>query len=389
MFVEILHPQGDPFAEPQVLAMDHLAKSGVLKKLADKLTELQTEFKITLAKAALQTVTQSELAEKQNKLKQFVHRLLLLWTMVARFCSDVLTSSFPSSQLASLINSVLAVIDPHCRDKHLQVDYVKFLKLLLVASDESSSTAFMQADHFLTVIAKTAGKDNLLASQVAAVFAEMKKLHCFKLHHQFVETHAAFLEPLALKSSSLASLLNHNKKARNGLRKNSLMDEGKASAKASDLGSERLEISGGGSPKTPKLNDSPNVNSLESMVLEKPPWDLDDHSDAIKDLKNLLNRMKHSSDDENDHDHEIFPGIGNPIRNFVQSSIKAKSPERQELHHEMSNEENSKHQEDKKSTITIEFGFSLGKKNLDDDDSDDEEFCDEGSIPKKRSATTN
>lgn len=360
MFLEILHPQGDPFAEPQILAMSHFAKAGIIRQLSDRLQELLQEYKILIAKKDNGADVGLEISDHKDKLRVFIHRFLLLWSVIARFCPEQISQYYPSTQLAVLVDSVTSSIDPDCADKFLQSEYVKFLKLLVSSNEENVGTAFMQSHHFLQVIQAVAWKDNMLSAQVNAVYAELKKLHCFKLHQLFVETHKELLEKLKEGNPALAAFLNHNKKARKSLRKSSQMDEEKISVVPSDKGSDKHEANNHNSPRS--TNSAPHGS----------PVALDLETNEIKNLKALLLNKKAKSSDDEDDEHDVFPGLGHPIRNFTQSPLKPKSPEIPQLSME----------DDKKPTITIDLGIGLGKKTY-DDDADDEEFCNEESKPRK------
>lgn len=364
MFMEILQPQGDPFAEPQVLAMSHLVKSGVLNELADKISYLLEQYKLLLAQKEHGKDCQKELEEQTSRLKVFIHRFLLFWSVITKYCAEQLAQTYPSSKLAGLVDSVVAAVDPDCKDKYLQVEYVKFLRALVCSNEDNVNTAFMQARHFLKVINLVSRKDNMLSAQVNAVFGELKKLQCFKLHQVFVETHKDLFDNLKDRNPFLESLINHNRKARRSLRKSSQMDDEKASASAklSDRGSDKI--------------DGPGLNSPASSNLDSP-FAVETESVEIKNMLTMLMNKKAKSTDEEDEDgHDIFAGLGHPIRNFSQSPIKQKSPEKLSV---------SSEDGDKKSAITIELSISLGKKDFDDDD--DEEFSEENGKPTKHLVT--
>ena len=358
MFMEILQPQGDPFAEPQVLTMNHFVKADILKDLSENLNSLLQEFRTLKIQKEHTEEGRKEIAAHCNKLKLYIHRFLLFWSVIVKYCSEQISQSFPSSSLADLINKVVSAVDPICKDKYLQVEYVKFLKILIGGSDENTNNAFMRSTHYLEIISHVSRKDNMLSAQVNSVFHELKKLQCFKLHQIFVETHKELLEKLKDGNPFLDSLLNHNKKMRRSMRKSSQVEDEKASGILSERGSD----AGPG-------NNSPVSGALSS------PFNNDQDSHEIKSLKALLfNKKNKSSDDEDDDGgHDIFPRLSNPIRNFNQSPVKPKSPDQ----HLPSNDE-----DEKRPPITIELNLSLGKKDYNDDD--DEDFEDDLGHPTKR-----
>lgn len=363
--MEILHPQGDPFAEPQVLTMSHFAKSGVLKQLSERMHTLLQEYKILKAKREHGAEVDAEIEEHQSKLKLFIHRFLLLWSVICRFCPEQVHQNFPSTQLAGLVDSIVETLDSTCKDKYLQVEYVKFLRILVIGEDENTNAAFMNSRHFLNVIQSVCWKDNMISAQVNAVFNELRKLQSLKLLLLFVETHKELLEKLKEGNSFLAALLTHYMKlARRKIKNSFQMDEEKTSGFLSDRGSDKLDLHGVSSP----------ISSISAP--HGSPIALDNETNEIKNLKALLlSKKAKSSDDEDDDSHEIFSGLGHPIRNFNQSPAKPRSPEKPPSLYGS---------DEKKSSITIDLGISLSKKEI-DDNGDDEEFYDNsGSQPTKK-----
>lgn len=366
MFLEILQPQGDPFAEPQVMLMNYLVQSGVIRDVADKLDARLSVFKLILTNPDMhnQDEDSESVAESKAKIKTFLRRLLLLWSLLMKFCSDLFQQNYPASSLASLANRCIKEVDPLCKDKSMQIQYLKYLKKLLTQVDDSVSKAFMDSNHFINIVEKTNRKNNMISAQVRAIFEELKKLQCFKLHEQFVDAHKDTLERLKTSNVAVEALLNHNRRMRQSMRASSHVEDEKASEKQSEKKSigDYFESNSMNSPMSNGDMNSPRLGEADQI--------------SIRQIENLFKKIKSNkaSDDEDDkYSHDIFPGLGHRNNHFKSNKDEIFFTDK---------EEKSMHS-DGEGAPKIEFFFELDKREEEEDNETHTEL-DDGHLPTKR-----
>jgi len=279
MFLEILQPQGDPFAEPQVLMMNLLVETGVMTAVADRLDnrlnlvrQIARKPEIDCQLPESEKKQSDEIHEEIAKIERFMSRFLLLWNVLMKFCADLFPKHFPVSKLIILTNGCMEQIDPICKNKKVQIEYVKFLRKLLCQSDDSVTRTIVESSHFITVIKKVNKKENMLSAQVKAVFEEMKKIQWFKLHQQFVEFYKDTLDQLKVHNKAVETLVNHNKR----IRGNSKFISHTDSENHLDTGYNiKQPVS------EPDISKSPKSAPEHFTIVENP-----EESDMLKNLEN-------------------------------------------------------------------------------------------------------
>ena len=380
MFLEILQPQGDPFAEPQVQLMNYLVQSGVVGELADKLDARLSMVKLVIgnfeigshpaADHSLPTQREEEIA----KIELYLNRLLLLWNVLMKYCADLFPLNYPASRLVVLVDRCMELIDPSCKQKKLQMEYLKFLKKLLGQSDESVAYVIVESSHFITVIKKVNKKENMISAQVKAIFEEMKKLQWFKLHQHFVETYKDTLESLKVHNKAIDVLLNHNKRMRHNIRSSSHIEEEKQSEKQSEKRSVNVDFTepnGISSPLSAQISSPGPLGDLDPMSLPQ-----------LEGLFKKIRNSRHSDDEENGDAHDVFLGINFKVNESLSGAVQ--------IVPETEVESKSAHRDrDGENGVKLEITFDLGKRNSTDNDQDDDndEALDDGSLPVKRLST--
>lgn len=374
MFLEILQPHGDPFAEPQVMLMNHLVEAGVLGELADKLDARLSVLKLVIGNPeAVGPAGSTENPHEQReaeiaRIERFLNRFLLLWNILMKHCADLFPQHYPAGRLVTLAEGCIEQVDPGCKNKKLQMEYVKFLRKLLTQSDESVAQVLVKSSHFITVIKKVNRKNNMLSSQVRAVFEEMKKLQWFKLHQQFVETYKDTLEDLKRHNLAIETLVNHNKRMRHNMRASSHVDEEKVSERQSEkksVGADFIELNGLNSPISGDAKSSSALGEIDPLPTPQ-----------LENLFKKFRSSKNSDDDDDDEkdNHDIFPGLG--------FKGNGHSPTTQQIVPEPDIEIKSAKSEGDTSA-KFEICFDLGKRDG-SENGDEEEPTENGEFPTKR-----
>lgn len=371
MFLEILQPQGDPFAEPQVLVMNYFLQNNVFKDLAEKLEKRLNKF------AAKQNVTNGSLKgeekigeeyqKERHNIKRYLHRLLLLWSQIMKFCSDNVITCYPASSLAILVNQCVNQVDNECEDKFLQMEFIKFIRKLLIVADDSIDKLFLQMDYFIKIIKRICHKENMLSAQVYAVFEEMKKLHCFKLHKTFIETNRLVLEGLKAKNKFIEALLNHNKRVRSLMKNSSHTEE----ERGSERHSERKSVTEQG-----ELNGPISPLSMENAHGGLPDIDLI----SSKQMEQFFRKKKENfhEDDEGNDSHEIFPGLV-----VSKHHSPKKSSDIHMVQEALENSDPNEQSAESEGSSKLMFYLDL-KKREDESSDDDEDMPANSGYPQKR-----
>lgn len=338
MLIEILNPQGDPYAEPQVMLMSALITKGTMRQLANDIEEIaQRTNRMTEHEAA--------------KSRRYIHRFMLLLALVMKFCPDQIQSSLNLSILTQHIDSAVSSLDPDCMDKTLTMEFLKYLKKIVASQDESISRSLLDARHFLTILGKFHTRNNIISSQMGAIIEELKKMHCFKLHQLFIEANTEKLEEMREASLSLKGLFSHyewiKKSARAG--ENQKGSEGKDGVPLS-------------SPGSKKMSD-----------MAVPEEDTSTSREHLAQLATIFRNKK--SAEENDEDSEdIFFGMKYQDRLGAEDNSPSGSA--------------SPGAKSTSSVQKIEFSLKLDKRDpFDDNDDDFEGVYGNPSRPNKQSET--
>lgn len=198
MLMEILHPQGDPFAEPQLLLINMMLRKGIIKELVDRLEQDTNQNDLTV--------------EKSRTLKTYLYRLFLLLVPVMKFGAEAVVTELPLGPLTKQLDSVFRKLDGDLKDKYLTIEYLKYLRR--VVSTEDLSLPFLEAGQFLVILANTKDRTNMISSLTAVILEDLRKLTGFKLLLKWVEANETQLELIAKTCPRLTSLMSHYNRIR-------------------------------------------------------------------------------------------------------------------------------------------------------------------------------
>lgn len=336
MLLDILNPQGDPYAEPQVPLMSSLVVKGVIGEMAKDIDDY--------------ALRANRIDEEHNvKAKRYIHRFLLLVAMVMKFCDDRVKDHLALDTLTKSVDHAVSVLDPQCTDKILTMEFLKYLKKVVSSQDSNISRSLLDANHFITIIKKVHRKNNILASQVNSICEELRKLHCFKLQKQFIESHREVLEEMSLYSQGINALLTHYEWIKNTTKSN---------MESTQKGSET---------KDPLI--LPTVNSRKISDVSLPdPEELAHSREQIAILVNKVRTRKSGDEDDDDSD-DIFFSMKTGDRVVDENPISGSgSP--------LSRSESS--------TQRIEFSLVLDKRQPFDNDEEDGEMSEDSIHPNKK-----
>ncbi len=303
MFMEILHPQGDPFADPQLFLITMMIRKGIIKELVDRLEQ--------------ETQTESLSLQKKTMLQSYLYRFFLLMVPVMKFQPEIVSQELPLGPLTKQLDGVFSKLDDGLRDKYLQIEYLKYVRRV-VASDELNMP-FLEARQFLCILARTKDHVNMISSLTAVILEDLRKLTSFKLLLKWVEINETKLEQIAKSCPRLASLMNHYNRTRNRRKSLStpntdyLEDTVKKSSKVKE--SNQLSPIDSGFATDP-LDDKVVLRKRSSGELSSPshshhgsdsPLNAQDGSGHFSDIEKLVSKFKsRKGSDDDDSEHDVF-----------------------------------------------------------------------------------
>lgn len=340
MILETLHPHGDPMAEPQQLTIISWAQRGTLHDLMSKLGKRLAEANST------------ESEKSKNRL--YLCRYLILVNLCLRL-SDQVADCLNMYNVTAFLDEGMRKVDYECRDRPLQLEYLKYLRKVVLHTDDSFSRSLLDAKHLFVQIKCFGNRNNLLSSSIWAIFEDLRRLNipyrfvlCQLFQGKFqdslnelshIGSVKAFLDPITSKIKGFEA---KSERKGNELR---------------ELNTELYEFSMKDRRDFPR---SPLINELDPEHIE-PQFGENDPDEDRRQISSIAGKYKQLKEQEEEEIDSFFSGMEGGMREEL-SSPKSEGSEGRKF----------------------EINFELGKRDSEDEGmySDEEEM--EGSDPTKK-----
>lgn len=285
-------------AEPQQLTIVAWAQRGTLHDLMNKLGK-------RLAEA---NSTDSERARN----RRYLCRYMILVNLCLKL-SDQVADCLNMYNVTAFLDEGMRKVDQDCRDKSLQLEYLKYIRKVVLHTDDSFSRSLLDAKHLFEQIKKFGKGYNLLSSSIRAIFEDLRRLNvpyrfvlCQLFQGKFQET----LNELSYIDSVKAFL-----------------DPTKSKIKGTDTKSERKEVDRKEldselyefSMKDRRdFAKSPLINELDSEPIEQQFGERDAEEDR-RQISSIAGKYKQLKLQEEEEMDSFFSGMEGGMREELSS----------------------------------------------------------------------
>lgn len=202
LFLELIFPIAEHFAQAQFTLIMDLSKLGTLKELLERLQQLGTEITDTenklkdklLESGGLATPETLELSQTKSRLqvllKRKLHRYLMFVKTVMRMITIAGVKSLLHFGLTKAVDQLMKLCDPKMMDKTFTLEYIKYLGKVLTIPEGSWAQDILEATYLIEIITNRGlfrRGNNLLAGSVSALLIELTKTQYFAIQKAFVE----------------------------------------------------------------------------------------------------------------------------------------------------------------------------------------------------------
>lgn len=208
MFVETLNPPSKPIEVPQLVLMNSIMSEHMGM---DWCGSLESRIK----------------RDEENGVKSLSHhrislmKILSLYNMLIGMVGyteslykedTIISNPIRANEFMKTVESCISKLDPDCRDKYLQMEYIKLLKSSLnFKFSNIQKSYFLRADNFMRLIKQVGGKNNIITSQVIFLIKEIQKLKYFSLAASFYHKNMPEIENMLMKYGKNCDYLRPSK----------------------------------------------------------------------------------------------------------------------------------------------------------------------------------